>query len=383
MKVSLEKLKRYFPELANKSDDFIDGFKEALEAALNNSNKNGSGSKANSDNLKTPKSLIDKEDEQENSEEDTQESSTDNSNQENSDQSDQNNSDNDNSDSSKANSESTKDTSKKDINKSASIGSYEEKDFEEAQKLKDQADKESGNAEDGEDEISGNDIINNTMDQQQKISSNNAKEKQLVKAQKDEIDNWRRDPINQFKQSVKNFFSEEDDERVNSITAPNTRRDSGDPNLVTPGRWKKPKGGLPEVNIYFDQANSNNQHVMDLGEQALSALRPYQEKRLLKLNLYYFAQNVHKEDRHQLSLRTGYTWPDGDNGSSVNPDNIIDHIKQSHVDNVIILTDHKLDKCTKNLILPGAVWMFFYRGAESPTFVQKLKGKKLNKYWII
>lgn len=209
------------------------------------------------------------------------------------------------------------------------------------------------------------------------------KQRQEVQRNEKELLDWQRDPIKQFKRSVADFFAdEEDDDRDNDYAIPGSRRDLGDDSIPSPGRRKVYNAGLPEVNIYFDQANSGDLHQTDVGEQVLSTLRPYQEKGLLKTNLYYFAKNVHTEDRRTMGRNPGYAWPDGDRGSTVNPDAIIDHIKQTGVQNVIVITDHNLSDVHSSVRLAGAVWMFFYQGVESTKFRNAIKGRA-GHAWVI
>ena len=140
--------------------------------------------------------------------------------------------------------------------------------------------------------------------------------------------------------------------------------------LIKAGTSRLASDKVPLINVYFDRSGSWNAQKSAKGAQAIATLNKYVTRGQIKINLYYFSNNVHSIE--QQALNEG-----GTNGQP-----ILDHIEATKPDNVIILTDSDIDDCRSYVTVPGGVWMLFYEG-RSQNLMDHLKGRKLTKYFDI
>ena len=63
-------------------------------------------------------------------------------------------------------------------------------------------------------------------------------------------------------------------------------------------------------------------------------------------------------------------------------DPVIDHIKATKPDNVIILTDSDSNSGYQTAEVPGGVWFLFYE-SDAPDFVKRLRGRKLTRAFVL
>jgi hypothetical protein len=89
--------------------------------------------------------------------------------------------------------------------------------------------------------------------------------------------------------------------------------------------------------------------------------------------LYYFSDAVYTDE--QRAIKGGHT-------TQGLP--IIQHINETHPDNVIILTDSDIDANNQlpDTKVPGGVWLLFYEG-RSKNLMDHLSGRKLTRYFDI
>ena len=140
--------------------------------------------------------------------------------------------------------------------------------------------------------------------------------------------------------------------------------------IIRPGTSRLSQNKVPLINVYFDRSGSWDSSKTVKGQQTIATLNKYVNRGELKINLYYFSNNVHSEEAAALN----------EGGTKGQP--ILDHILATKPDNVIILTDDDIDDCETDVTVPGGVWMLFY-GGRSQNLMDHLHGLKLTKYFDI
>lgn len=138
--------------------------------------------------------------------------------------------------------------------------------------------------------------------------------------------------------------------------------------LLRPGWSSSARGPVPLINVYFDRSGSWDSTKTEQGKQAISTLNKYVTRGEIQLKLYYFNDSVHDTD------------PGGSGGTNGRP--IMEHIKQTKPNNVIILTDSDISDIRESVQVPGAVWLLFY-GGRSKNLIEHLTGKQLTRYFDI
>lgn len=180
--------------------------------------------------------------------------------------------------------------------------------------------------------------------------------------------------INAFRRSIEKFMRD-------------TLSDSRDytwrkfnKNLVGTGLIGKGKAithnqKIPTLAVYFDQSGSWSEKDVARGFNAISALNEYVKRGQLKINIYYFAVNIH-------------TTPEAarEEGGTCRADVLLDHIAATKPNNVVIMTDGDVDSSHNSnyVTVNGGVWLLFRTEAYmSKDLPQRLHGKKLNRIFII
>lgn len=197
-----------------------------------------------------------------------------------------------------------------------------------------------------------------------------------VKASRDS-NKYRNSPLTRFTESLNRFIKDETARARNSSWAHINKKyvNSG---LLRPGASYSARGDVPLINVYFDQSGSWDAKKIETGKQAIATLIKYQTRGEIKVNLYYFDTKVSSSD-------SGL-------GGGTNGQPIINHIKQTKPNNVIILTDGDIKDIHESITIPGAVWILFYPevyGSKpgvvigSPNLVQHLKGRQLTRVFAI
>lgn len=180
---------------------------------------------------------------------------------------------------------------------------------------------------------------------------------------------YRNSPIKKFEDSLQKFVkSEIGNERNKTWKKFNAGKDAV--GLLGPSRATVRNKNIPLINVYFDRSGSWDEAKTAVGEQAIGTLNNYVRKKQIKIDLYYFANEVSDQDNNSL---IGY-------GTRGEP--ILRHIQQTRPDNVIIMTDDDITDCTSNVTVPGAVW-FLWKGGVSTNLQQHLKGRlETNDYYL-
>lgn len=129
---------------------------------------------------------------------------------------------------------------------------------------------------------------------------------------------------------------------------------------------------IPYIAVYFDQSGSWGPAKQAIGMKAVSYLQELEEKGLLQVGVYYFANTV-SGNKNDVA-KEGWT------GAT---QLILDHIEEVSADNVIIMTDDDMDnqgKFYRHVTVPGAVWFLFVDGV-CKKLMQYLDGEELTEVY--
>ena len=196
-----------------------------------------------------------------------------------------------------------------------------------------------------------------------------AKDKEAIAKRAQDLAKYKETPLSRFADSLNNFIKNEVATGRGKSWSRINKKYSGT-GLIRAGTSRLASDKVPLINVYFDRSGSWDSQKSAKGAQAIATLNKYVTRGQIKINLYYFSNNVHSIE--QQALNEG-----GTNGQP-----ILDHIEATKPDNVIILTDSDIDDCRSYVTVPGGVWMLFYEG-RSQNLMDHLKGRKLTKYFDI
>ena len=129
------------------------------------------------------------------------------------------------------------------------------------------------------------------------------------------------------------------------------------------------EGPVPTINVYHDVSGSfSDERKTAAAMQAIATLNKYVKQGEVKINLYYFADRVSSSKNA------------AGGGTMGTP--ILEHVKSTKPQNVIVITDSDISDCTETVTVPGAVWLLFY-DAKSENLIDSLKGAKETRYYMI
>lgn len=148
------------------------------------------------------------------------------------------------------------------------------------------------------------------------------------------------------------------------------RRYSGT-GVLQPGKKinEVPDTKIPVIDFYFDCSGSWTDKDLDVGQKAVDTLAEMEADGKIKVNVYYFANNVHS-DKDSARLEGGTrAWNE-----------IIKNIVVTNATNVIIMTDSDMEDwwngptALKHTV-PGYVWYLWRDGENAPRLPRDLKGR--------
>lgn len=182
-------------------------------------------------------------------------------------------------------------------------------------------------------------------------------------------------PINRFKLSLERFIKDE----VSRKRTPTWKRENPSyegTGIIRRGSMINRNKNIPSINVYFDQSGSWDSNDIKIGMDALAVLDSYVKRKEIKINVFYFANNLFTSPelaRAQGGTRAGRE--------------VLDHISQTHPDNVIIMTDSDFDSQGgihnyPTVTVPGAVW-FLFRNAESIDLQNALRGNSQTEKYML
>lgn len=193
--------------------------------------------------------------------------------------------------------------------------------------------------------------------------------KQSKEKQAKEAERYRNSPLNRFKESFIGFIKKQiADQRGPSWSRINKKYSHS--GILKPGTTRHAPSQIPAINVYFDQSASWDDEKIKVGQQAVATLNQYVKQGLIKIYLYYFSCNVHEKASDARAEGGTYGRP------------IIEHIKQTKPDNVIIMTDGDISDVRETVSIPGGVW-FLFKGGYSENIHEHVVGKRLTKAFEI
>lgn len=182
-------------------------------------------------------------------------------------------------------------------------------------------------------------------------------------------------PVNRFKLSLERFIKNE----VSRKRTPTWKRENPSyegTGIIRRGNMINRDKNIPVINVYFDQSPSWDSNDIKVGMDALAVLDSYVKRKEIKINVFYFANNLF--NRPELARGQGGTRAGRE---------VLDHISQTHPDNVIIMTDADFDyqggiHDYSTVTVPGAVW-FLFRNAESIDLQNALRGNSQTEKYML
>ena len=201
-------------------------------------------------------------------------------------------------------------------------------------------------------------------------TENKIDQEKMIKAAKDAA-KFRNDPLKRFVDSLTQFVRKEvgvgrgkSYGKINKTYA-NT-------SIIRAGTTRRAETHIPLINVYFDASGSWDESMIEIGKRGVAALNQYVHQGKLKIKVYYFGDYV-SETRSGTGGGTGAL------------PRIIQHIKDTKADNVVIMTDGDMEHQggpVSPVTVPGAVWTLFV-DAESERVRENIRGQKLNKTFFI
>lgn len=183
-----------------------------------------------------------------------------------------------------------------------------------------------------------------------------------------ELKAYRANPITNFKLSLQDLVKRQVGiNRDFSWSRPN-RRYQGT-GILAQGKAIRGKP-IPTVNVYFDVSGSVQPYVEE-SRAALSVLKNFVDRGLLKVNLYYVSTRLSDNERDST-------------GGGADGDLIMNHINSTHPTNVVVVTDGDANGNFAKTIVPGGVYFLFPNKNYIPTgMIKALKGEKANRTFYI
>lgn len=125
---------------------------------------------------------------------------------------------------------------------------------------------------------------------------------------------------------------------------------------------------IPVLAVYFDQSGSWDASDIQVGNKVIETLNSYVKKGQLKIQIYYFADDVG-------------TSPNGIGSGTGAGAKLMQHIKKTRPDNVLIMTDSDFDhwgeiRSENGTRLKGGAFLLFRNGEISRELIQRVRGKK-------
>lgn len=192
----------------------------------------------------------------------------------------------------------------------------------------------------------------------------------IAKAARD-LERYNAKPINAFSVSLNNFIAKELAYNRGG-TWKKFNKNYISQGIIKKGITSRARGNVPLINVYFDRSGSFSNYPDKTrdAENAIAALNKYMKQGKLLINLYYASTDVFQDRKEAEKM-----------GGGMDSDPVIEHIKATKPDNVIILTDHDSNDGYETAEVPGAVWFLFY-DSDAPDFVKRLRGRKLTKTFV-
>lgn len=129
-----------------------------------------------------------------------------------------------------------------------------------------------------------------------------------------------------------------------------------------------PNKKIPVIDFYFDQSSSWSADDIKVGQKAVEQLADMEAKGQIKMNIYYFSDEVFTSVNDPRTQRSTKAWND-----------IVRNIITTQATNVIIMTDSDMEYQYKgsplSYTVPGYVWYLWKDGLNAPRLPRDLKGR--------
>lgn len=203
---------------------------------------------------------------------------------------------------------------------------------------------------------------------------------QATKAREKEADKYRqraRDSFKGFQDFLNSLyraiamqvkFDEVRDDTWSAIS----RRSAG-AGVLQPGKRIQdlPDKKIPIIDFYFDCSGSWGSEDIKVGKEAVKKLAEMEEEGKIKINIYYFSDNVHSD----------FASAEAEGGTSAWND-IVKNVISTRATNVIIMTDSDMENYWRPMsqdplryTVPGYVWYLWKNGSNAPRLPRDLKGR--------
>lgn len=179
--------------------------------------------------------------------------------------------------------------------------------------------------------------------------------------------------LNAFKASIDKFMKDElSYKRLPSWKRPNKRYPE-ETGIVLKGKARVETKNIPLLVVYFDQSGSWGEDDVQKGLAAIESLNYYVKQHKLKLEIYYFANNIYTD-----------AFPARREGGTLPAATLVEDIKKRKPNNVVIMTDSDPDyHYCPSVTVDGGVWLLFRGNNISKLLYKNVNGKKLKEVFSI
>ena len=179
--------------------------------------------------------------------------------------------------------------------------------------------------------------------------------------------------LNAFKASIDKFMKDElSYKRLPSWKRPNKRYPE-ETGIVLKGKARVETKNIPLLVVYFDQSGSWGEADVQKGLAAIESLNYYVKQHKLKLEIYYFAVDIHTD---AAAARI--------EGGTLPAATLVEDIKKRKPNNVVIMTDSDPDYFyCPSVTIDGGVWLLFRGNNVSELLYKHVNGKKLKEVFSI
>lgn len=216
------------------------------------------------------------------------------------------------------------------------------------------------------------DDLRKDQEQENKLfdKADQEKENKRIAQKERDLAQYKEKPLTKFRLSLEKFIKRSIETQRDRSWSRQNRRYYGT-NIIAPGKAIQEKR-KPTIAMYLDQSGSWSDADVAFGKRCISTIKKnYVDKGKIKLNLYYFSNNVHGDAKDARA----------EGGTEGQP--IINHIKATKPDNVIVFTDSDIHDITTKVTVPGAVWLLFKNGRRSENLQDNLHGAQLTRSFDI
>ena len=129
-----------------------------------------------------------------------------------------------------------------------------------------------------------------------------------------------------------------------------------------------PEEVLPVIDVYFDCSGSWDDSDIAIGKRAVATVKEFEDMGQIKLNIFYFANNVHTTLGPARNEGGTRAWRD-----------ILQNIKATNATNVVVMTDHDMNWDAEDgpvCKVEGCVWWLWKNGESAPECATHLVGKQ-------